>query len=411
MILLIRIFDRPMTERVYEHQQLEGEMMALAEQTLTALPVVQAFSREDHEDRRFRSLSQRTHRASLRAVASQTQFGIGVDATTAIGTAVILVIGGVHVLQGQLLLGSLLVILTYLASLYAPLSTLAYLSSGFASAAARARRVFEILDVEESIKDAPGAEPMPARPKGKPGAVRLEEVTFGYEPGRPALQDITLSVQPGEVIALVGKTGAGKSTLVSLIPRFFDPWQGQVMMDGIDVRKIQLSSLRAQVALVLQEPFLLPLSVAENIAYGRPTATRKEIMAAASAANADEFIRKLPEGYDANLGERGVNLSGGQKQRLAIARALLKDAPVLILDEPTSALDTETEMQLLESLERLMAGRTTFIIAHRLSTIQRADRVVVLEEGRIAESGRPLELLAAEGLYYRLHSQQVGSAP
>ncbi|RPJ62119.1 MAG: ABC transporter ATP-binding protein [Acidobacteria bacterium] len=406
--LLIRFFDRSMTQRTYAHQQLEGEMMAAAEQALTAVPIVQAFNREVAEERQFRDLSQRAFRASVRAVAAQAQFRAGVSTATAIGTAAVMIVGGNSVLQGRLSLGGLLVCLTYLASLYAPLSALTYLSSGFASASARARRVIEVLDVDEQVRDLPGAQPRRRRPGSLRGQVRLENVTFGYEPDRPVLHGVSLEAEPGEVVALVGKTGAGKSSLVSLIARLFDPWEGRVLLDGVDVRQIRLACLRAEVALVLQDPFLLPLTVAENIAYGRPEARRKEIVAAAKAANAEEFIERLPDGYDTRLEERGVNLSGGQKQRLAIARALLKDAAVLILDEPTSALDTQTEAEFLEALEQVTPGRTTFIIAHRLSTIQRADRIIVVDEGRIVESGAPGELLASRGLYHHFHSLQVG---
>jgi ATP-binding cassette subfamily B protein/subfamily B ATP-binding cassette protein MsbA len=231
-------------------------------------------------------------------------------------------------------------------------------------------------------------------------------VTFGYEPGRPILQDVTLTVAPGEIIALVGPTGAGKSTLVGLVPRFFDPWQGTVRLDGQDVRAVTLASVRAQVALVLQEPFLLPVSVRENIAYGRPEATAAEIEAAARAANAHDFISRLPAGYATVLAERGVSLSGGERQRIAIARALLKDAPILILDEPTSALDAETEALLLDALERLMRGRTTLIIAHRLTTVRQADRIVVVSDGRLVEQGRHADLLALGGVYATLYRSQ-----
>jgi ATP-binding cassette, subfamily B, bacterial len=397
-----------MTRRTYRQQVLEGRVMALAEQTLSALPVVQAFGREEHEDRRFTTLAGRTIRAHLRALATQLQYNVGVGATTAFGTALVIGLGGFQVLQGSLTVGSLLVFLAYLASLQAALETLASLGSGFASAAAGARRVFEVLDTEEGVRDSPGARPLPPFPMGQRGHVRLDRVTFGYEPGLPVLQGVSLVAHPGETVALVGPTGAGKSTLVSLILRFFDPWQGRVTFDGMDLREVQLASLRAQVAIVLQDPYLLPLTVAENIAYARPGASREEVMAAAVAANADAFIRRLPQGYDTVIGERGQTMSGGQKQRLAIARALLKDAPVLILDEPTAALDAETEALLLDALERLAEDRTTLVIAHRLSTVRKADRIVVLEAGRVVQTGTHDELIRRGGPYVAALAAQLG---
>jgi ATP-binding cassette subfamily B protein/subfamily B ATP-binding cassette protein MsbA len=400
IVVLIWVFNQPMIERTYQHQQFEGEIVALGEQTLTALPVIQAFNREAHEDERFRYLSQKALQAYVRAILAQMQFKVGVSGATAVGTAVIMALGGFLVLDGSLSIGSMLVFFSYLASLYVPMETLAYMSSGFAAAAAGAIRVLEVLDAKEEVQDAPHAKPLPQPARGY---VSLEAVTFGYKPGAPVLKNITLHAQPGETIALVGETGVGKTTLVSLIPRFFDPWQGRVLFDGVDIRDVQLKSLRSQIALVLQEPFLLPLTITENIAYGCPDASREAIVAAASAANADTFIQRLPQGYDTVIGERGGGLSGGEKQRIAIARALLKDAPVLILDEPTAALDAQTEFLLLEALERLMAGRTTFIIAHRLSTVQRADRIVVLERGKVVEIGTHAELLAGNGYYKRLY--------
>ena len=408
LVFFIRLLNRPMTERAYQYQQLEGAMMALAEQTLSSIPVVQAFGREAHEDKRWQGLSRRTLQAYLRTITSQMQFKAGVGGTTALGTAIVMVSGGLFVLKGSLSVGGLIVFLSYVAALYAPLETLAYSSSGYASAAARARRVIEVLKAEDRIQEIPEAKSFPMLRGRKGVRIRLENVTFGYESDRPVLQDVNLEVHPGETVALVGHTGSGKSTLVSLILRFFDPWEGRVLFDGIDVRKIKLSSLRDQVSIVHQEPFLLPLTTAENIAYGRSGASRVEIEAVAIAARADEFIRQLPDGYNTIIGERGATLSGGQKQRLAIARALLKDAPVLILDEPTSALDAETEASLLEALERLMQGRTTFIIAHRLSTIRGADRIVVLEDGKIVEEGTHDELLKAGGGYNHLCYLQFG---
>jgi ATP-binding cassette subfamily B protein/subfamily B ATP-binding cassette protein MsbA len=263
--------------------------------------------------------------------------------------------------------------------------------------------VIEVLESDEGVRDVAGAQPLAG---GVRGQVRLEDVVFGYVAGRPVLEGVSLEVQRGETLALVGPTGAGKSTLVSLILRFFDPWSGRVTLDGRDVRDVTLASLRSQVSLVLQEPFLLPLSVAENIAYGRPGASREEITAAAQAANADDFIRRLPQGYDSVLGERGATLSGGEQQRLAIARAVLKDAPVLILDEPTSALDSQSEGLVLEALGRLASERTTFLIAHRLSTVRTADRIAVIDGGRLVELGTHHELLATRGLYRKLHELQ-----
>jgi ATP-binding cassette subfamily B protein/subfamily B ATP-binding cassette protein MsbA len=310
-------------------------------------------------------------------------------------------------LDGQFSIGAILLFLSYLGSLYAPLEAVMYSTSTIQGAAGSAQRVREVLDARREVTDRPNAAALPAAR----GQVVLEGVTFGYEAGRPALRDVSLEVRPGETIALVGATGAGKSTLVSLLPRFVDPWQGRVLVDGRDVREVTLKSLRSQIGIVLQEPFLFPLTIGENIAYGRPHATLAEIEAAARAAKAHEFIARLPEGYETVIGERGATLSVGQRQRLSIARALLKNAPILILDEPTSALDAETEQAMLDALQHLTRDRTTFIIAHRLSTVRRAHRIVVLHEGRIVETGTHDQLLAARGAFARFHSLQFDQPP
>jgi ATP-binding cassette subfamily B protein/subfamily B ATP-binding cassette protein MsbA len=323
-----------------------------------------------------------------------------------------MVYGGLAVRDERLSIGSLLVLLAYFAALYSPLETLAYLAEGFASAKAGARRVLEILDEEnQPISDAPDARPLVCDRAARGAMIRYDDIAFGYVPNRAVLDGVSFEIAAGETVAIVGETGAGKSTLISLLLRFFDPWRGTIYIDGTDIRRVTLASLRSSIAFMPQKPFLLPLSIAENIAYGRPTATRNEIIAAGLAAKADEFIGQLPNGYDTIIGERGATLSAGQKQRLSLARALIKEAPILVLDEPTSALDPATEASILDDVCELFAGRTAFIIAHRFSTIQRATTAIVVEGGSVVEIGSPQELLSAGGRYYHLHQLQFGHQP
>jgi ATP-binding cassette subfamily B protein/subfamily B ATP-binding cassette protein MsbA len=309
------------------------------------------------------------------------------------------------VLRGELTVGSLLVFLAYLTTLQLQLKAFVGIHTALQKVGAGVDRVCEIMEAEPEVRDRPGAASL-ARSRGH---VRFEGVSFGYDAGRePVLRGVSLEALPGQTVAVVGPTGAGKSTLAALAARFFDPWEGRVTLDGRDLRDVTVASLREQVSVVLQEPFLFAASVAENVSYGRPEATREQVESACRAANADEFVCRLPEGYDTVVGERGATLSGGQRQRLSIARALLRDAPVLILDEPTSALDAETEHLIGEALRRLEQGRTTFIIAHRLSTIRAADKIIVLKDGVITEEGTHAELLARGGLYADLYQAQFG---
>jgi ATP-binding cassette subfamily B protein/subfamily B ATP-binding cassette protein MsbA len=319
----------------------------------------------------------------------------------------VLLVGAHAVLHGHLTIGDLLVFANYVGVLQGQIAGLTGIYPTLQGARPSIDRVVEVLDAPADVEDRPGAVRLP----GVRGEVAVEGVTFGYEAGRPVLHEVSFAASPGEVVAVVGPTGAGKTTLVGLLPRFFDPDQGRVLLDGRDLRDLRLRQVRGGVSLVLQESFLFPFSIAENIAYGRVGASREEIVEAARAANADEFVSRLPDGYDTVVGERGATLSVGERQRVAIARALLKDAPVLILDEPTSALDAETERSLLQALDRLMAGRTTVIIAHRLSTIRKADQILVLREGRIVERGHHQQLIDLNGHYARMHDIQHGTTP
>lgn len=404
LVVAFARYSGPMAERGYREEEAGGRIYTVVERSLSAIPVVQAFGGEERANREFRAATDEALAATLAATGVQLRFKVLTGLATALGTASIMWLGAEHVLDGSLTLGSILVFLSYLASLYAPLQAIMYSSSTVQSAAGSGARVREVLDAEREVDEPARAADLPrAR-----GHIRIEGVTFGYSEETPVLHDVSLEISPGQTVAIVGPTGSGKTTLASLVPRFIDSTQGRVLLDGYDVRAVRLKSLREQVAVVLQETFLFPISIADNIAYGRPRASRREIEQVARAANAHKFIEKLPDGYDTIVGERGATLSGGERQRIAIARAFLKNAPILILDEPTSALDVETERLLLEALQRLMQGRTTIIIAHRLSTIRNADKIVVIKEGRIVEQGTHNELITLGGFYAYLYGIQFG---
>ncbi|MFQ5855676.1 MAG: ABC transporter ATP-binding protein, partial [Anaerolineae bacterium] len=382
----------------------EGEIASLAQETLSSIKVVQTYGRERYVAEQFEEQTQEALDAGLQVSRLGARFGWLVDVATALGTALVVVMGAQRVLSGSLTPGDLLVFLSYVKDFYSPMRTLSKLFTKLSQTLVRLERVTEVLAEEPGVREDPKARRAPALR----GYLRFEAVTFCYEVGRPVLQAIDFTVEPGQVVAIVGPTGAGKSTLVSLVPRLYDPTAGRVLIDGQDIRSFTLASLRAQIAVVLQETMLFRATVRENIAYGRPEASTAELEAAVRAAGAHDFILQLPNGYETVVGERGSTLSGGQRQRIAIARALVRNAPLLILDEPTTGLDAQSEAEVLAALERLMAGRTTLLITHQLRLVQRADLILVLEGGRIVERGSHAELLRDGGLYAHLYATQFG---
>ena len=381
-------------------QEHESAVLAQAQEGLSSIRMVHAFGREDFEVRQFHQQASQSFQANLRLTLTNVNSALVISTLMVIGTAAMYYVGTLHVLSGTLSLGSLLVFSAYLLMLYQPLESLTYTAWAMEGATAGAKRCFEVLDRHDDVQDSPNA----AVISSANGAIEFRSVDFGYAEERCVLRDISLRIEPNQIVGLAGGTGAGKSTLLSLVPRFYDPTTGSVMLDGRDVREITKKSLRAQIAIVLQDTLLFSTTVRENIAYGRPDATEEEIVEAARRAQADEFIRQMPQGYDNLVGERGGHLSVGQRQRIGIARAFLKNAPILLLDEPTSALDPATEAAIMETIKELMRGRTTLIATHRLGTIHNLDQIIVLDHGRIIEQGRGPDLLIRRGIYAKLYA-------
>jgi len=401
---LIAVFNRRIATIASEVRERESHVYSLVQWAMSSVKLVQAFTKEEDEYRRFMGASRASLGATLRLYSWQTLYSAAVNGLIAAGTALVVYVGARSVMGGALSLGELVVFISYLAQLYAPVNQITQSWGLIAGARIGARRCFEILDTEPDLKD--GTRLFPAA--GARGEVEWRGVSFRYRPEMPVLRQVDLRVEPGTRVAIVGATGAGKSTLVSLLPRFFDPSSGAVMIDGVDAREYRLNALRRQIAMVLQPPLVFPISVRDNIAYGRPEASDAEIETAARLARIHDFVARLPEGYATILGDSAA-LSEGEKQRLTIARAILRDAPILILDEPTSSLDVETEGLVMEGIARLTRGRTTLIIAHRLSTVRSADLVVVLRDGELVERGAFTDLLRQGGVFADLYNSQFAT--
>lgn len=404
LFVVVYSFTRRIKKASREVRKKEAEMVSTVQEVLSSIRVVKAFGREDYEQQKFESESQQSVELTLRARDIKAKLAPAVEIIVACGTALVLWFGARQAMLGALSPGILVVFLLYLGKMYKPIRELSKMSDTWSKAIVGWDRIKGFLAIDLQVQDLPDARPAPAFA----GTIEFEHVTFAYGPGRAAIKDISLQIKPGQTIALVGPTGSGKTTLISLIPRFYDPLQGTIRIDGVDIREYQRKTVRQQISFVLQDTVLFRGPVWQNIAYARPDATREEILRAAELANADEFIRKLPQGYDTIIGERGATLSGGQKQRVAIARAIIRNSPILILDEPSNGLDAASEKLVLQALENLMGGKTVIMVAHDLSTIQHADVIFVLDDGALVEHGTHQELMSRGGLYAQLYNLQAG---
>jgi ATP-binding cassette subfamily B protein len=402
LAVVVYSYTRRIKKASREVRKKEGEIVSILQEALSSIRVIRAFAREDYEQRRLEEESLESVEITLRARSLKSKLAPLVEIIVAVGTSMVLWFGARMILNGTLSAGSLVVFIMYMGKMYKPMQELSKMTDAYSKAVVGYERIKEVLETDGEIKDLPGARRAPRFA----GAIQFDRVHFSYDPNVPVLCDVSFRIAPGQVAALVGPTGAGKSTIISLIPRFYDPTSGVVKIDGYDVRRFQQKSLREQLSFVLQETLLFHGSIWHNIAYGKPEASSAEILRAAELANAQEFIEKMPEGYDTLVGERGVTLSGGQRQRIAIARAIIRQTPILILDEPSSGLDAVSEKLVFDALDRLMEGKTSIVIAHRLSTIRRADVIFVVQDGAIVESGKHGELLKSRGLYSELYELQ-----
>jgi ATP-binding cassette subfamily B protein len=407
LFLVVFYFTRRIKKTSRAVRKRESELLSIVEEVLTSIRVVKAFAREDYEERKFASQSRDNLETALQARSIKAKLSPVVEVIVAMGTCLVLWYGARLALSGQLSAGLLIVFLLYLGKMYKPMRELSKMTDTVSKAAVGYERIQEVLEIESRVRDLPRAQKAP-RLKGK---IEFDHVSFSYDENNPVLKDISFKIEPGQVAAVVGPSGTGKTTIISLIPRFYDPQSGQVRIDGKDIRQFTMKSLREQISFVLQDTLLFRAPVWENIAYGKPDASRAEIMRAAQVANAHEFIDKMPEGYDTMLGERGVTLSGGQRQRIAIARAVIRDTPILVLDEPTSGLDSASEEAVIEALDRLMKNRTTVLIAHHLGTIRHADIIFVVNNSELVEQGSHEELLAQGGIYADLYKTQTSDNP